>query len=409
MIRILFGVSAPVARLEWSVYKGASGVKEDFTGANVFFWMIGAGNRFLVDCTTEDGMIKAVIPSMLPEGVYDLRAMWIKEENCCKRSMSEVENAFGVTYDPEEATPVVGDSCTIKVKSCTATYGYDGLSAYEMSVLKGKTTMSEEEWIVYQNGIPAEVSEQLDGRFLQSFGNEEQKGISQKKLTEDRTERMEAEAGLQGQITNITNGTTDIIDRNLHLSQTQINQIVLGGSIAVSLSATPSPIFVGEQRTISLGANISTPADTITIKKGDTVISTGSGTSVGGSDTITPSSAGNTNYTAEFVLGGLTKTADKAVVAVYPIRTGSGVNYVEGTPISTPKTSPAGTYNITVSANGQYVWFNVPATMSINGATMGGFDFPFENPTNVTIGGVAYKSYRSSNTYDAESLTIVIL
>lgn len=205
-----------------------------------------------------------------------------------------------------------------------------------------------------------------------------------------------------------TSGAVDIIDDELQLTQAQINAIVLGDAVTTGLTASPSPVFVGVASAISLHATISTPADTIRIKKGDTVLATGSGTSLNGSDSITPDSDGNTSYTAEFVLGGLTKTASRNVAAVYPIRTGSGASYVEGTPISTPKASPAGTYQVTVAANADYVWFNVPATMTINRATMSGFDFPLESPENVTIGGVAYKSYRSSNTYDAGTLTIVI-
>ena len=144
------------------------------------------------------------------------------------------------------------------------------------------------------------------------------------------------------------------------------------------------------------------------IKKGDTEIASGSGFSLHGSDTFTPTAAGNTTYTALFTIAGLQKTTTKNVVAVYPIRIGTGAAYVEGTALTTPKTSPAGTYNVVVAANENYVYFNVPATMTIHGATMSGFDFPLEAAENVTINGVSYKSYRSSNTYDAGTLTIVI-
>jgi len=202
--------------------------------------------------------------------------------------------------------------------------------------------------------------------------------------------------------------TSDILDASLNMTQAQINQIVIGGNVNVSLAASPNPIFAGTQSTISLTASVSTSASSITIKKGDTVLATGSGTSLSATDTITPASAGNTNYTAEFAIGGLTKTASRSVSAVYPIRIGTGSSYVEGTALTTPKTSPAGTYNVTVANDGEYVYFNVPSTMSINGATMGGFEFPLEAPQNKTIGGVAYKSYASSNTYDAGTLTIVI-
>lgn len=203
-------------------------------------------------------------------------------------------------------------------------------------------------------------------------------------------------------------GADSIIDDGLQMSQAQINAIVLGGAITVSLSASPSPVFVGVQSNISLVASINTAATSISIKKGSTTIASGSGTSLSGSDQITPSAAGNTTYTADFMVGGATKTTTKSIVAVYPIRTGSGASYIEGTPLSTPKTSPAGTYNISVAENGSYVWFNVPSSMTINRATMGGFEFPLETPNNVTINGVAYKSYRSSNTYNAGTLTIVI-
>lgn len=203
-------------------------------------------------------------------------------------------------------------------------------------------------------------------------------------------------------------GAVDIIDDDLQLTQAKINEIVLGGAVTIGLNATPSPVFVDVQSNISLSATINTPANTIRIKKGSTVIATGSGTSLSGSDSITPSAAGNTIYTAEFAVGGLTKTTTKSVTAVYPIRTGSGASYVEGTAISTPKTSPVGTYNVVVANDEDYVFFNVPATMTIHEATMNGFDFPLEAPQSITIDGVAYKSYRSSNTYDAGTLIIVI-
>lgn len=189
--------------------------------------------------------------------------------------------------------------------------------------------------------------------------------------------------------------------------QQQINEIVSGGA-TVNLTATPSPIFVGIASTIALSATTNKNASSIKIKKGADELATGSGSSLSGSDTITPADAGNTTYTAEFIISGLQRSTTRNVVAVYPIRIGTGAAYVEGTALTTPKTSPAGTYNVAVANNGDYVWFNVPSTMTIHSATMSGFDFPLESPVTVTIGGVQYKSYRSSNTYDAGTLTIVI-
>ena len=189
--------------------------------------------------------------------------------------------------------------------------------------------------------------------------------------------------------------------------QSQIDAIVSGGA-TVSLSASPATVFVGVESTVSLTATTNTSATLIKIKKGSTEIAEGSGMSATATDTITPATDGNTAYTAEFTIAGLLKSTSKNVAAVYPIRTGSGATYVEGTPLTTPKSTPAGTYNITVAEDGDYVFFNVPVTMTIHGATMSGFDFPLEAPQSVEIDGVAYKSYRSSNTYDAGTLTIVI-
>lgn len=202
-------------------------------------------------------------------------------------------------------------------------------------------------------------------------------------------------------------GAEDIYDDELMMSQADINAIVIGGSVSVGLSASPSPVFVGEQREITLKATSSVGAD-ITIKKGDSVVATGEGTSLTGSSTITPTSAGNTNYNAEFVVGGLTKTASAVVTAVYPIWYGSGNAWTSAQTKASPKTSPAGTYNVVVATAASYVWFVVPASMSIDHATKSGFDFPLEDPQSVTKDGVAYKAYRSSNTYDAGTEIIIL-
>lgn len=198
-------------------------------------------------------------------------------------------------------------------------------------------------------------------------------------------------------------------DANL---QTQIDNII-GSQASVSLIAkvgTATVVFVGTECSVALNASSNFVANTISITKGgDTIASTTNAATLSGTDTITPNTSGSTTYTASFGFTGATKTASAAITAVYPIYYGSGDAYTDATTqVSTPKTTPAGTYNVTVSTADKYVWFVVPATMSINHATMSGFEFPLEAPTNVTIEGVAYKAYRSSNTYDTGTLTIVI-
>lgn len=223
-----------------------------------------------------------------------------------------------------------------------------------------------------------EMGKMRENLFSAEFGDGEDIGVTQKTLTECRD--------------------------NL---QDQINAIVIDKAV-VSLGVSPAAVFVGAESVITLTATSNTETSAIKIKKYGVAVASGSGVSLTGRNSVIPVSAGNINYTAEFTIAGLSKTASKSVAAVYPIRIGSGAAYVEGTALSAPKTSPAGTYNVAVGRDMDYVWFNVPATMTISKATMSGFNFPLEAAQAVEIDGVPYKAYRSSNTYDAGTLTIVI-
>lgn len=202
-------------------------------------------------------------------------------------------------------------------------------------------------------------------------------------------------------------GAVDIIDDSLQLTQSEINSIVLENTISTELNVSPNIVFVNMQNTINLTATISLPAN-ITIKQGETQIITGSGTSLSGSYTFTPNTSGNTQFKASFTIGELTKESTKNVTSVYPIKYGAGLSYTNALSQASIRTAPAGTYTITVPSNEQYVFFVVPRTMNINGAKMNGFDFPLESPVNVVIDNINYKYYKSSNTYDAGTLTIVI-
>lgn len=187
--------------------------------------------------------------------------------------------------------------------------------------------------------------------------------------------------------------------------QNQINAIV-ADKATVSLTASPSVVFIGEQKAITLTAKSSPVATSTVIKKGNTQIQTGTTGTVTGSDTITPS--GNVSYQAEFVIAGITRTANATVSAVHPIYVGAGATAAAATTKQSAKTSPAGTYTVNVETSGSYVWFLVPNNMSISSAKKNGFDFPLESPTTTTKDGVTYKVYRSSNTYDEGTETIVI-
>lgn len=359
--------------------KGLGKDPENFSGARASLFLVGRCHTIPVvpiDLTAGDGHVRAVINEGLPEDVYGIRLIWYKNERiglgrCIMRTQKH--DVFCVSRDyATEGEP------TVFVQTTAASYGYDGLSAYELSVLKGKTTMSEEEWVIWQNGIPAEVESEINGRFLQEFGNSETKGMSQKAITEAHNDL-----------------------------QSQIDAIVAGGA-AVSLSATPSTILVGEERSIALAAATITEATSIKIKKDGVDVASGEGTSLSASDTITPSVSGPISYQAEFIIEGITKVATKNVEAVYPVLYGAGQAYTDAQTQAAPRTTPEGMYNVEVQNNDDSVFFVVPRDMNINSANMNGFYFPLQAPVNVEIGGVEYKYYQSANAYIAGTLNIVI-
>lgn len=146
MVRIFNSDSAPVAKLKWDIFKGASGVQEDFHDARLLFWFVSGLYKYRVEVAIHDNSIECELPRFLPPGVYGVKALWCKD--WFKRSKSEVEKVFAITDVEGDATPVDGASFTIHIKSYVASYGYDGLSAYELALLKGVTTAAtEEEWL----------------------------------------------------------------------------------------------------------------------------------------------------------------------------------------------------------------------------------------------------------------------
>jgi hypothetical protein len=213
------------------------------------------------------------------------------------------------------------------------------------------------------------------------WGNSELIGITQKKLSE-------AHDDLQNQI-----------------------DAIVSDKATVSLSASTSTFIVGEGAFI-LTASTNTNAESIIIKQGSTVIATGSGKAISQRVALTQETAGNVSYTAEFTFaGGNTRSTTVTVYFVNKLYVGSGAVYtdvISDSYAQSARRSPAGTYNIIIEQNGQYVFFLIPSTMSITKATLSGFDFPLDAPVNVTIEDVAYKSYRSSNTNDAGTYQIVI-
>lgn len=150
-------------RINWVIQRGASKVSEDFRRASLFVFLLGQDNVWPVTYTLEDNVIKAVIESGLPEGVYSLKAIWYKDSlfpfdkkylrngrcshTCGRVSQSQVDHVFGVTALASESESAPENTLYIDLITAVATYGYDGLSAYEIAVMSGQTTVPQGTWI----------------------------------------------------------------------------------------------------------------------------------------------------------------------------------------------------------------------------------------------------------------------
>lgn len=200
-----------------------------------------------------------------------------------------------------------------------------------------------------------------------------------------------------------------VITKKIDDLQDQINNLH-PGVIGVGITANPNLIYDDSYSNVTITAkmNDNSVADKIEIKIGDTIICSENNVS---ELVITQILNGTTTIKAYAVKSGFDYDASTKVTGTKPYYIGSGTEYndiVNDSYTQNIKESPAGTYNVTINNNNDYVWFVVPNSMTINKVTLSGFDFPIESPQIVQIEGNTYKVYRSSNTYDAGIITIVI-
>ena len=328
----------------------------------------------------DQGRIVALNLGLLPRGTYGVELTGYYNGEPWRFFQQDV---FAIVDENSELSESTGGDVPIYDTTFTVSFRGDSITAAFVDAALNAHNNDEDAHPHLQQAIE-DLQEQVG-----EAGTITDVLVDGESVVEGKVARISTE-GLQGSITDLQN---------------QINAIV-ADKATVSLTASPSVVFIGEQKAITLTAKSSPVATSTVIKKGSTEIQTGSTGTVTGSDTITPS--GNVSYQAEFVIAGITRTANATVSAVHPIYVGAGATAETATTKQSAKTSPAGTYNIPVVTSGSYVWFLVPNNMSISSAKKNGFDFPLEAPTTTTKDGVTYKVYRSSNTYDAGTETIVI-
>lgn len=149
--------------LEWTVKRGIGSETENFSRSMVTLFLASEANRWPVPCEAGyEGIVKAELPESLPEGVYSLELVWVKndgsinETRCIQRTRktcvfaidagASLADARAVRPDIPDAPPVAIPLPKVKLTTVASSYGYDGLSAYEICAMRGKTSLSEEEW-----------------------------------------------------------------------------------------------------------------------------------------------------------------------------------------------------------------------------------------------------------------------
>lgn len=150
-----------IIRIEWTILKGTSNVKEDFTRSLLKVFLIGLHDRYLMDGITVDGVIHLEIPQGMPEGAYSIEAVWVKNggmlkdtrfnDRCIMRSRKDY--LFAITEYESEATNIGEGEVVIRVRSSVATYGYDGLSAYEIATFRNEYHGSEKDFVKLRGSI----------------------------------------------------------------------------------------------------------------------------------------------------------------------------------------------------------------------------------------------------------------
>jgi hypothetical protein len=189
--------------------------------------------------------------------------------------------------------------------------------------------------------------------------------------------------------------------------QKQINSLVNHDS-DILISISPRVIFKNTSTVITISSEVDTGGiitpGTHVIKRGDEVIDSSDNIVFSTIDTLNVSE--NVTYTSEVDINGIILSKSSTVTAVDHIYYGSGRTPASATiVVSSPKTSPAGKYTVNVAHAKDYIYFDIPNTMSITSAKVNGFDMPL---TIVTSSRSNYKCYQSVNTYDAGPITIDI-
>lgn len=157
-MEIFYVENKPAVQVEWEVTRGRTSVREDFAQSEIWCFLMGENGLIpiSVENRTDNKLSFGIPMEELDVGSYGLKLIWVKNGSgsetidqllaCNKKCVTEVFDVFGIS-ESQYAETNPNSNITFHIKSSAATYGYDGLSAYERAYMLGKTTKSESEWL----------------------------------------------------------------------------------------------------------------------------------------------------------------------------------------------------------------------------------------------------------------------
>ena len=236
-----------------------------------------------------------------------------------------------------------------------------------------------------------------NGTVTDKTGNDENSVMSQKAVTE-----------AIGAVVTKHDGDMTTVDSRL----TELEKSQFPLTVATTLSSTLLE-YTGVAQTVVVSYNVKrkgVPVVPESLKAMIDAVVVGLTAASSGSYNATVNKDGSTSIAIQAVKDGMTATETKTVQMVRAMYFGFSLyaaaasvdkNGLVKQPI---KISPVGTYTLTNSTDGCYLWLCVPDNMTINKVTLNGFDVPME--AAVTID--KYKYYRSSNRLTNKDYTFVI-
>lgn len=236
-----------------------------------------------------------------------------------------------------------------------------------------------------------------NGTVTDKTGNDENSVMSQKAVTE-----------AIGAVVIKHDGDMTTVDSRL----TELEKSQFPLTVATTLSSTLLE-YTGNAQTVVVSYNVKrkgVPVVPESLKAMIDAVVVGLTAASSGSYNATVNKDGATSIAIQAVKDGMTATETKTVQMVRAMYFGFSLYAAaasvdkNGLVKQAIKTSPGGTYTLTNSTDGCYLWLCVPDNMTINKVTLNGFDVPMEAPVTID----KYKYYRSSNRLTNKDYTFVI-